>query len=78
MSTLELMWLALGMSFSLFAMERFVSMGLRKQLIRERLYTEGLKIVGDEALKQLEQEKNKNHELSLEVNSLKRRVVPKS
>ena len=78
MSTLELMWLALGMSFSLFAMERFVSMGLRKQLIRERLYIEGLKIVGDEALKQLEQEKNKNHELSLEVNSLKRRVVPKS
>ena len=78
MSTLELMWLALGLAFGLFAMEHFVSMGLRKQLIRETELRDMFMSIGDEALKQLEQEKNKNHELSLEVNSLKRRVAPKS
>ena len=78
MSTMELMWLALGLSFGLFVVEHFTSLELRKQLIRERLYIEGLKIVGDEAQKQLEQEKNKNHELSLEVGSLKRENTPKS
>jgi hypothetical protein len=72
MSTLELMWLALGMSFSLFVLEHFVSMGLRKQLIRETELREMFMSIGNEALKQLELEKNKTHELSLEVDSLKR------
>tara|TARA_Y100000310_G_C20469778_1_gene709395 strand:+ start:326 stop:562 length:237 start_codon:yes stop_codon:yes gene_type:complete len=78
MSTLGLMWLALGLAFGLFAMEHFVSIGLRKQLIRETELRDMFMSIGNEALKQLEQEKNKNHELSLELNSLKRRVVPKS
>jgi len=72
------MWLALAMAFGLFVMERFVSVGLRKQLIRETELREMFMSIGNEALKQLEQEKNKNHELSLEVNSLKRRIAPKS
>ena len=72
MSTLELMWLALAMAFGLFVMEHFISMGLREQLIRETELREMFMSIGNEALKQLEQEKNKTHELSLEVDSLKR------
>ncbi len=72
MSTLELMWLALGLAFGLFVMEHFTSIRLRKQLIQETELRDLFMSIGNEALEQLEEEKNKNHELSLEVDSLKR------
>ena len=78
MSTLGLMWLALGLAFGLFAMEHFVSIGLRKQLIRETELRDMFMSIGNEALKQLEEEKNKTHELSLEVDSLKREDASES
>jgi len=78
MTTTDLLWIGIALISGLFVNEFFSSARLRKQLIREMSLNDLYLSIGNEALKQLEMEKSKNHELSLEINSLKQGDAPKS
>ena len=78
MTTTDLLWIGIALISGLFVNEFFSSARLRKQLIRDLSLNDLYLSIGNEALKQLEMEKSKNHELSLEINSLKQGDAPKS